>query len=458
MFAVASSFAYTGNQLVTDFNVWKVSHAKKYDTSSTEASALAAFASNDAIIKEHNHKDLSYKLGHNEFSDMTWDEFHATVMNGGLHLNRAPKNMMRTFIQSDAPMADAVDWVAAGAVTPVKNQDRCGSCWAFSTTGSVEGALFIASKKLVSLSEEDLVQCDHVDSGCQGGLMDNGFDYISKNGICSEADYPYTSGSGTTGTCKSPTCSPVATLTGHMDVPKGDEKALKAAISNAPVSVSIEADKSAFQLYKSGVLDSPDCGEQLDHGVLAVGYGTDTRSIWHPFATGKDYYKVKNSWGTTWGESGYLRMVQGKNMCGIASQASYPTGVTASSGPKAAPSSFSPPTSAVKTHYGDPKAGCLSDEQENRDIMGTTGDFCSPACVDISRSGVWTCSSDIPTGVTAKPECALIDPPPGGMYCALVCSPTADIVDQKVADAQCGANATCKPVTAIRAGLCTYDD
>jgi len=140
------------------------------------------------------------------------------------------------------------DW-SGQYTTPVKDQGHCGSCWAFSTTGSVEGGLFVSSGKLVSLSEQDLVSCDHGgDQGCQGGLMDNAFKWIEKNGICSEADYPYSSGSGSSGTCKSPACSPVATLTGFKDVPARDENALKEAIGNQPVSVAIEADKSAFQL------------------------------------------------------------------------------------------------------------------------------------------------------------------------------------------------------------------
>lgn len=180
-------------------------------------------------------------------------------------------------------VAASIDWVAKGAVTPVKNQQQCGSCWAFSTTGAIEGAYFVASGKLESLSEEDLVQCDHNgDQGCQGGLMDNAFDWVSENGICSESAYPYTSGGGTTGTCKTG-CSAVVTITGHTDVPSKDEDALKAAVSKQPVSVAIEADKSAFQLYSGGVLDSAACGTSLDHGVLVVGYGTD----------GKDYWKVK---------------------------------------------------------------------------------------------------------------------------------------------------------------------
>lgn len=220
---------------------------------------------------------------------------------------------------SNESVADSIDWVAKGAVTPFKNQQSCGSCWAFSTTGAIEGALFIASNQLVSLSEEELVQCDHNgDQGCQGGLMDNAFGWLAQNGICTENDYPYTSGSGNTGTC-SKHCSAAATLTGHVDVPSED--ALVTAVSKQPVSVAIEADKSVFQLYSGGVLDNAGCGTNLDHGVLAVGYGTD----------GKDYWKVKNSWGSGWGEQGYIRMARGKNMCGIASEPSYPTGVKAAS-------------------------------------------------------------------------------------------------------------------------------
>merc|ERR1719506_3288967 len=178
---------------------------------------MSAFASNEVIIAEHNAKGLSYTLGHNEFSDLTWEEFHATHMSE-LFTNKAPKNVNRVFIRNDeAPLADSVDWVTKGAVTPVKNQQRCGSCWAFSSTGSLEGAFFVATGKLQSLSEEDLVQCDHNgDQGCNGGLMDNAFEWIQKNGICLESDYPYTSGTGITGTCKK-SCTAVATNTGHHD-------------------------------------------------------------------------------------------------------------------------------------------------------------------------------------------------------------------------------------------------
>jgi C1A family cysteine protease len=198
----------------------------------------------------------------------------------------------------------------------VKNQQQCGSCWAFSSTGALEGAFKIAGNALTSLSEEDLVQCNSVtDSGCQGGLMDNAFNWVQQNGICSESAYPYTSGGGVTGTCKKG-CSTVMTITGHTDVPSRNEAALKQAVSQQPVSVAIEADKSAFQLYSGGILDNSACGTNLDHGVLVVGYGTE----------GKDYWKVKNSWGASWGEQGYIRMVRNKNQCGISQQPSYPTG------------------------------------------------------------------------------------------------------------------------------------
>merc|ERR1719310_1285406 len=300
---------------------FKVDYSKDYSKNGAddEQQRFEIFKTNVDIIEEHNAKKLSWELGINEFADLTSEEFFSTRLG---YKPEATRLGTKVPFPNITDVADSVNWVTAGAVTPVKNQQRCGSCWAFSTTGALEGAFKIAGNPLTSLSEEDLVQCNSVtDHGCQGGLMDNAFDWVEKNGICSEADYPYTSGGGVTGTCKK-TCKPIVTITGHTDVPSGDEASLKAAVSKQPVSVAIEADKSAFQLYKGGVLDNPACGKQLDHGVLVVGYGTDG---------GKDYWKVKNSWGATWGEKGYLRMVRNKNRCGISTQPSYPTGVKAAS-------------------------------------------------------------------------------------------------------------------------------
>ena len=448
MLSIASGIlAFQGSDLVSKFNEWKATHNKSYEGSDKEAQALAAFASNEAIINEHNAKGLSYELGHNEFSDLTWEEFKQLHMSE-LFLNRAPKNVRRVHLTgkngAGAP-ADDVDWTTKNAVTPVKNQQRCGSCWAFSTTGSVEGAYAIASGTLTSLSEQDLVSCDHNgDQGCNGGLMDNAFKWIESNGLCTEDDYPYTSGSGITGTCKT-TCKPAVTITGFTDVPQQDETALQSAVATGPVSVAIEADKSAFQLYKSGVLDSASCGTKLDHGVLTVGYGTDS-------ASGKDYWKVKNSWGATWGESGYIRMVRGKNMCGIAMSASYPTGAKAAGPSPPSPPGPTPPSPpAGKTHYGDPKDGCMSDETEIT-IQGVTGDFCTPKCGFFKP-----CPTDVPSGVTAQPQCALQDSSTGDKYCALICSPSLPILDQKAADDQCGTNASCKSVQ-LGVGICSFDD
>jgi len=321
-------YAAMWNQFKSDYN-------KDYSKNGEdEQKRFDIFKANVDVIEEHNAKKLSYWLGVNEFADMTWDEFSSSHL--GYKSTSRVSGLEKVPFPNITDVADSIDWVSKGAVTPVKDQQRCGSCWAFSSTGALEGAYFVASGKLVSLSEEDLVQCDHDgDNGCQGGLMDNAFGWVKQNGICTESDYPYTSGGGTTGSCKSG-CSAAVSITGFTDVPSGDEDSLKAAVSKQPVSVAIEADKSAFQLYKGGVLDSSACGTNLDHGVLAVGYGTD----------GKDYWKVKNSWGSSWGEQGYVRMVRNKNMCGIAKQPSYPTGATAAgpSPPGPSPPGPSPPS------------------------------------------------------------------------------------------------------------------
>jgi len=422
------------------YNVWQ---NKMYTNKTEMTKRFDAFAKNDMIIKDSNAQNKSYTLGHNMFSDLSLDEFTAIYI-GGLSQNptlNRQKNYDYSLSKRVAGNESAIDWVQKGGVTPVKDQGMCGSCWAFSTTGAMEGALFAATGKLVSLSEQELVSCDNTAMGCGGGLMDNAFDYISQNGICAEKDYPYTSDQGVEGTCIQK-CASQATAKGYKDVPKEDEDALYTALQSSTVSVVVEADKSAFHLYKSGVLDDASCGVKFNHGVLLVGYGTDT-------ASGKEYWKVKNSWSTMWGEEGYIRMVKGKNQCGISELASQPVGVAAPA--PTPPTPAPPPTPQAPPHYGDPADGCLSDEVAIKYKI-FDGDFCSPKCANKT----YVCPTNKPAGVTASPRCIVPDPA-GYLRCGLLCAPSlaALKLDQKAADAMCG-KATCKPVG--DAGLCMYND
>jgi cathepsin L len=253
----------------------------------------------------------------NEFGDLTAEEFGAIY--NGYRMSEDRELTDDVYTHDDKfELPTTVDWRTKGVVTGIKNQGQCGSCWAFSTTGSVEGATAIKSGKLVSESEQNLVDCSgsYGNYGCDGGLMDNAFKYIiGNNGIDTEASYPYTARDGS---CKFNKANVGATISSYKDVQSQSESALQSAVANVgPISVAIDASHSSFQFYSGGVYYESACSStRLDHGVLAVGYGTQS---------GSDYWLVKNSWGTSWGMQGYILMSRNRsNNCGIATMASYP--------------------------------------------------------------------------------------------------------------------------------------
>jgi len=312
--ATGSASQLSEKELQGLFTTFMTQHSKTYSTDEF-FSRFNTFKANLETIRAHNADSTqTFKMGINEFSDLTAAEFKATKL-GYIHRDNSYYRSKNEVDLSGVDAPASVDWRNSNAVTPVKNQGQCGSCWAFSTTGSIEGAVAIKTKVLTSLSEQQLVDCSHKygNLGCNGGLMDDGFKYVIANkGLDTEDDYAYTAKGGVCDKTKE--AKKHSPITSFVDVKSGDETALLNAVAIGPVSVAIEADQLAFQNYKSGILSSG-CGTNLDHGVLVVGYGTENN---------QDYWIVKNSWGATWGEKGYIRIIRGKNMCGIAVQPSYP--------------------------------------------------------------------------------------------------------------------------------------
>jgi len=309
------------SELDTEWESFKKYHGKQYAVEE-ETMRRVIWESNLDYIEKHNlaadRGEHTFWLGMNEYGDMTNREF-VSVMNG--YKMRTAPSKAPTFLPPSniGDLPDTVDWRTKGYVTPIKNQGQCGSCWSFSATGSLEGQHFKSNSSLVSLSEQNLVDCStkQGNHGCQGGLMDNAFKYIKENaGIDTESSYPY---EGKNDKCRFNAANVGATDTGFTDIKSKSESDLQTAVATVgPIAVAIDASHMSFQLYRTGVYHEFFCSEtRLDHGVLAVGYGSEDS---------KDYWLVKNSWGESWGEKGYIKMSRNRrNNCGIATSASYPT-------------------------------------------------------------------------------------------------------------------------------------
>ena len=305
------------------FNDFQDRFSKKYENIQELETRFQIFRTNLRNIILHNLDNTqNFTMGINQFTDLTPQEFKDQYV-GGIKAEVGSYGC-KSFSSGASGAPSSIDWRQKGAVTSVKDQGQCGSCWTFSATGAVEGAWAISTGKLVDLSEQELVDCaagfSYGSHGCSGGQMEGAFKFIIENGQCALSSYPYNSGTTKTeGTCQK--CSAVAKISSCSDVKPNDQISLKAAVAQQPVSVAISADTKLFQSYSGGVITSSSCYTSLDHGVLIVGYGTEN---------GIDYWLVKNSWSESWGDHGYVKIARSSStndpgICGISMDPSFPT-------------------------------------------------------------------------------------------------------------------------------------
>jgi len=323
MVFVAINCVHSFLNLRSDFkNYWlsyKSLYRKNYESQLEDFARRMIWQNNLLKIQKHNIEfDLglhTYTMGVNQFTDLTFEEYSKFLnpMNYSKEFNKGS-----TYLKpiNSYQLPSQVDWRTQGYVTPVKNQGQCGSCWSFSATGALEGQHFRSTKQLVSLSEQNLVDCSqsYGNAGCNGGWPFQAFQYIKGNGgIDTESSYPY---EAVDGKCRFSSQNIGATCAGFHKIPPSEAELQDAVANQGPISVCIDASHSSFQSYQSGVYNEPACTSMIDHAVLVVGYGTEN---------GQDYWLVKNSWGAAWGMNGYIKMSRNRNnQCAIASYGVYP--------------------------------------------------------------------------------------------------------------------------------------
>lgn len=283
-------------------------HNKNYNTIEEYSARFNIFKRNFErmeLMSLDSKSTTTHTIGITKFFDLTPQEFKLTYLNLQINLYHVLKAQSYSYTISDVQTPAEFDWRKKGAVGPIKDQGQCGSCWAFSAVANLEGIYFIKTGKSIVLSEQELVDCDKVDSGCNGGIMENAFNFVKANGLATSREYPY---KGTMQTCKKVSTS-IGVKGFHFSGTMDEEQIKQMLVSTGPLSIAINADP--LQFYEGGIINSTanDCDpEGLNHGVAIVGYGTEN---------GESYWILRNSWGSSWGENGYFRFGLGKGICGV---------------------------------------------------------------------------------------------------------------------------------------------